>query len=207
MVAKLALINIPLNEAKVAFGRMFEYVNIKPENENSQKITISKIESLKASHLFFRFAGHKPIFTDVSFELNRGEIISIVGESGIGKSTISQILEQFYTPEKGEILINGKPNLKEIDLQNWRNLLGIVPQNIHIFNGTVADNICLDNPQSHKEQLLFSLTDYGFIPFIQSLPQGLNTIIGEEGVKNFGWAEATLSFGKSLIQKTTVAYS
>ncbi|TAH22717.1 MAG: peptidase domain-containing ABC transporter [Cytophagales bacterium] len=205
LVAKLALINIPLNEAKVAFDRMYEYANIKAEknqtNNPSNGQAAINIESLKVSNLYFRFAGRKPIFTDVSFEVKKNEIASIVGESGTGKSTISQILERFYEHEKGEILINRNLNLKEIDLQLWRSLLGVVPQQIHIFNGTVLDNICLENPHHHIEKVMIFLNEYGFIPFIESIPHGLNTIIGESGAKLSGGQKQLLALARVLYKK------
>lgn len=135
-IANLALISIPINEAKIAFDRMFEFTSIEPE-ANNHSTEIATFQSLEAAHVLFRFAGRSPLFKDVSFKVSKGEIIAIMGENGCGKSTISQIIQKHYECESGEIIVNQGNSLKDISINSWRKIVSVVPQQIHIFNATV----------------------------------------------------------------------
>ena len=138
-IANLALITIPINEAKVAFNRMYEFASI--NKEKIGKIKISNFESLKIDNLSFRFIGRSQLLKDISFFISKNECIAIVGESGSGKSTLGQIIQKFYPFENGNIKINNKYKLEDINTEDWRNLIGVVPQDITIFNGNIISNI------------------------------------------------------------------
>ncbi|HAT79971.1 MAG TPA: peptidase C39, partial [Flavobacterium sp.] len=140
-IASLALISIPINEAKIAFNRMFEFASIEKEKETG--VTISTLENITINNLSFRFAGRSELLSGINIEIQKGKLTAIVGESGSGKSTIGQILQRFYNFEKGEIIINNQYHLSEIELESYRNLIGVIPQEITIFNGNVVDNILL----------------------------------------------------------------
>lgn len=178
-ITNLALIAIPMNEAKIAFDRMFEYTSL--EKETSGETEIEHFESLKVENLSFRFPGRSPLFSNLNFSINRGEIVLLSGDNGSGKSTLSQIIQKFYMLDSGNIMVNNQVSLKEINLENWRKIIGVLPQEIHLFQGNVLDNVLLgEEPNEEKWQSF--LEQYNFIPFLQSLPQGLTTIVGEEGV-------------------------
>ena len=148
-IASLALISIPINEAKIAFNRMFEFASIEKEKETG--VTISTLENITINNLSFRFAGRSELLSGINIEIQKGKLTAIVGESGSGKSTIGQILQRFYNFEKGEIIINNQYHLSEIELESYRNLIGVIPQEITIFNGNVVDNILLgkeENPEN-----------------------------------------------------------
>jgi ABC-type bacteriocin/lantibiotic exporter with double-glycine peptidase domain len=196
-VARLALISIPINEAKIAFDRMFEFTGIEPEKEEE---TIKEInfQSLKVQNLSFRFAGRSRLLQNVNLEICKGQIIALMGENGCGKSTLSQILQKYYLPESGEIIINGTKNLKEISFQSWRNVIGIVPQNIHIFNGTVLENIAFDDVVKNPKAIADFLQEYGFASFIESLPQSYMTLVGEEGINLSGGQKQMIAFARAL---------
>lgn len=147
-VGRLATTNIQLQEAKVAFERMYEFSSVSPEKtlENiGTNQEIETINSINIHHLSFRFAGKSQLLKDVSLTINKGEITALLGEVGSGKSILLQILQKFQTYEAGEILINGNISLKNIVSNVWRSKIGIVPQEIKIFNGTLLDNITLGN--------------------------------------------------------------
>lgn len=195
-VANLALIAIPINEAKVAFDRMFEFVNIQSEeNKPIEKLTF---ESLELVNISFRFSGRKQILHDVSIKLRKNEFISIVGESGSGKSTLGQIIQQFYFPESGLIKVNDKLNFTEVGTTTWRNVLGVVPQDIQLFNGTVLDNICLGNSNEEAEKIVQFCRKYGFSTFIEQFPQGYLTILGEEGINLSGGQKQIIALARAL---------
>ena len=195
-VANLALVSIPINEAKVAFDRMFEFVSI-PSEEN-QQIKNLVFKSLQLENISFRFPGRKQILQDVSMEINNNEFVAIVGESGSGKSTLGQIIQQFYSPERGSIKINNTIDFEGIGTTTWRNVVGVVPQDIHLFNGTVLDNISLSNTQEEAEQIVKFCQEYGFAQFIEQLPQSYITIVGEEGINLSGGQKQIIALARAL---------
>ncbi|WP_310559152.1 ABC transporter transmembrane domain-containing protein, partial [Flavobacterium sp.] len=169
-IANLALISIPINEAKIAFTRMFEFSSL--EKENEQGISLENIDKIELQNLSFRFAGRSELFSNINISIEKGKLTAIVGESGSGKSTLGQILQRFYSFENGNILVNNQFKLSEIGLENFRNLIGVIPQEITIFNGNVIDNILLGKVEN-PEKLLEFFQEFGFDKYFNQLPQGL----------------------------------
>lgn len=197
-VTNLALISVPLNDAKIAFERMYEFVQVKAEKVNHEEQTFD-FQSLQFQNVSFRFPGKTQLLQDINFQLKKGEIISIVGESGGGKSLICQLMQRFYEPETGQIRVNGEILLEELDVQNWRKLIGVIPQQVHIFNGTVIDNICFGTTEQEIVEAFQLLEKYGFAPFLDSFPQGVLTIVGEEGVNLSGGQRQLIGLARALV--------
>lgn len=203
-VSNLALISIPINEAKVAFNRMFEFTNISPETKKIIENDRFEFKSLEIQNVSFRFPGRKQILEDVNIKLNKGELIAIIGESGCGKSTLAYLLQKFYTPETGNIIVNESKLLDDINTNSWREIIGVVPQDIHIFNGNVIDNICLGDIEKEVEKVLKFLAKYGFDKFIDSLPQSYLTILGEEGINLSGGQKQIIAFARALYRNPQI---
>ncbi|WP_342032614.1 peptidase domain-containing ABC transporter [Flavobacterium keumense] len=182
-IANLALISIPINEAKIAFNRMYEFTSMEKEPEGGQ--AISEIENITVRDLSFRFAGRKELFKNINLNIERGKLVAVVGESGSGKSTLGQILQRFYSFESGSVKVNNEYELNDIELKSFRNLIGVIPQEINIFNGTVIDNILLGDTVT-PETIMDFITQYRFLDYFNQLPQGLGTIVGEEGINLSG---------------------
>lgn len=204
-VASLALIAIPINEAKVAFDRMFEIIGMDGGERDEQLIeTVPETALLlEISDLSFRFIGRKKLLNDVSMRFERGTISCIVGESGCGKSTLCQILQQFYVPETGTIRLDG------IDINNytpnqWSQLISVVPQDVYIYNGTVLDNISFGVIPKDMNEILVFCKYYGLDKFIAELPQGLMTLVGEEGVNLSGGQKQLIAFARALYKPSRI---
>ncbi|WP_445748592.1 peptidase domain-containing ABC transporter [Polaribacter sp.] len=197
-ITNLALISIPINEAKIAFNRMFEFTSISQEKNGAT--SISEFESLEINNLSFRFAGRGQLLKNIHLSVKKGQLNAIVGESGSGKSTIGQILQKFYDFENGNILINKTENFREIRLKDWRNLVGVVPQEITIFNGNVLDNMLLSEDDT-PEKILSFFKEYGFEEFINNFPQGFATILGEEGINLSGGQKQLIALARVLYKK------
>lgn len=193
-ITNLALVTIPIQEAKVAFDRMFEYSSL--EKEKTEGMEIVDVQSINIKNIDFRFNGRSRLLNQISFSLKKGKVTCLLGESGSGKTTLTEILQKNYFPEKGEIIINENINLKDISINNWRSLAGIVPQNIQLFNGNVLENIILD--EKVNEQKLHELISLGFDRFINSLPQGFLTLVGEEGINLSGGQKQLLGWMRAL---------
>ena len=200
-VASLALITIPINEAKVAFNRMYEFASMDKEQKGITEI--SDFNVLEIKNLSFRFAGRSQLLKDINIKVNKNECIAIVGESGSGKSTLGQILQKFYLSENGTIIINNQTNLQEIETESWRNILGVVPQDVTIFSGNMITNILLGQ-EDKPENIVKFCKDYGFEKFINSLPQSYGTILGEEGVNLSGGQKQVIALMRALYKNPKV---
>ena len=190
---------IALQEARVAFDRMYEFTNQPPEISENYQPTDNNLsfQELTVHNIGFRFPGRKPLLKNVSFSVRKGEMIALLGESGAGKSTIMQMLQRFYAAESGSITINGQP-WNQITIPAWRKLLGVVPQQIKLFNGSLLDNICLGNSRQEAEHIVQFCEEKGFAPFFQQFPQGYATILGEEGVNISGGQQQLVALARAL---------
>jgi ABC-type bacteriocin/lantibiotic exporter with double-glycine peptidase domain len=200
-VASLALITIPINEAKVAFNRMYEFASMEKEQKGS--VGISDFNSLEIKNLSFRFAGRGQLLKDINIQANKNECIAIVGESGSGKSTLGQILQKFYHFENGAIIVNKQQSLTEIITDNWRTILGVVPQDVTIFGGNIITNILLGQ-EDKPENIVKFCQDYGFENFINTLPQSYATILGEEGINLSGGQKQVIALMRALYKKPKI---
>ncbi len=200
-VASLALITIPINEAKVAFDRMYEFAAM--DKEGVGTMAIQSFEALEIKNLSFRFAGRSPLLKNVNLEVGRNQCVALVGESGSGKSTLGQILQKFYPFEGGQILVNNRFSLPEIDTEDWRRIIGVIPQEITIFRGNVITNILLGKEDA-PENIISFCQEYGFEEFVNSLPQGYATILGEEGINLSGGQRQIIALMRVLYQKPQV---
>lgn len=200
-VASLALISIPINEAKVAFNRMYEFASMKKEEQGSSVIT--SFENLKIKNLSFRFAGRSQLLKDINLEVNKNTCVAIVGESGSGKSTLGQIIQKFYAFESGDVLINDSLSISEIQTEAWRNIVGVVPQDITIFSGNVISNILLGEEDTIENVVAFC-QEYGFEEFVQTLPQSYTTILGEEGINLSGGQKQIIALMRALYKKPSL---
>lgn len=200
---RVALTNIQLQEGKVAFDRMFEYTSIPPEftpQEDQNKKTIEGFEHLQVKNILFRFPGRRPLLHDISFEVRRGQMIALLGESGCGKSTMMQILQKFYAFESGEITVNGI-KWNELSTVSWRNAIAVVPQEIKIFSGTLLDNICMGDGVAEAQNIATFCHAYGFDKFFAQFPQNYFTILGEDGVAISGGQRQLVGLARALYKK------
>lgn len=201
--AQLSSANLMLQEARVAFDRMYEFAALENELEleaEQPKSSIQHFEELRVEELAFRFPGRKRLLENINFQVRRGEWISILGESGCGKSTLLQILQKFYAAESGQIKINGI-DLDLLGFENWRSKLGVVPQDIKLFNGTLLDNILLGDEIQDANSLQQFFTDYGFDQYFALFPNGYSTLLGEEGVNLSGGQKQLVALARALYRQ------
>jgi ABC-type bacteriocin/lantibiotic exporter with double-glycine peptidase domain len=202
----LAGANIQLQEARVAFDRMYEFTSIPNEKEREahqpQSLT-DTFEELRVKDLRFRFPGRPLLLEGINFQLRRGQWITIMGESGMGKSTLLQILQKFYAPESGAIKINGV-DFDLLDFADWRSHLGVLPQQVKLFNGTVLDNILLGEAPESPEKLEAFFQEYDLDNYFRQFPNGYATIVGEQGVNLSGGQQQMLGLARALWRKPSL---
>lgn len=208
--SRLAASNIQVQEARVAFNRLFEFVQIGAETTTANPNTkttnaLLAIDSIHIKNLTFRFPGRTQLLSNIELHVRKGEVIAIVGESGSGKSTLLRIIQRFYEPESGELLINEISSWGEIDLLLWRKNVAYIPQEIKLFNGSVIDNICLiESTPTDKDSVIKFCNELGLHDFFQSLPQAFDTLLGEGGVKLSGGQKQIIAFTRALYKKPQI---
>ncbi len=198
-VANLALFSISFNEAKIAFERMYEFASITSTDSGEQKL--ETFQSICSEHISFRFAGKSRLLNDINFEVSKGEIIALMGENGCGKSTITQLLLKNYMYEDGHIFVNGCVELHNISTESWRRIIATVPQQIHIFNSTILENIAFEDSRQNSQKVVDFLTAYGFISFFQAFPQSYMTLVGEEGINLSGGQKQMIALARALYHR------
>ena len=198
----LALVAIPLSEIKVAMARMFEFSMLPPEsqevNSNTDPVEINRIELIDVT---FRFPGRPLLLRNINLLLEKGMVSAIVGESGSGKTTIANILMRFYNPESGKIIVDGQTESGTVSIENWRSKIGIIPQEIHIFNGTILQNIITVISEDKIRNLVSMLDEYGLSTYFNAFPAGLMTLVGEDGLNLSGGQRQIIAFTRALFHK------
>ncbi len=171
------------------------------ENEIKQKIT----GEIAFEHVNFHYPSRPEIevLKDVSFEAATGQRIAIVGPSGSGKSTTAALILQFYHPQSGTILFDGKP-ASNFSLTDIRNQVAIVPQDVLLFGGTIRENIAYGKLKASEAEVLRAAERANAHEFIKSFPEGYETIVGERGVKLSGGQRQRIAIARALLKNPSI---
>lgn len=205
-IASLSFANIYLQGAKVAFDRMFEFTSIDTEFSQATNSEINyKIDfkTLELKDLSFRFPGRKQILKKINLHLKKNEIVAILGENGGGKSTLLNILQSFYEIEQGEIKINNQ-NLCDIPKPLFRDSIGVVPQHVSVFNGTLIENLIFGAENSSPKTCMEFCKETGFEKYFTSFPQGYETLLGEEGINISGGQRQLIGLCRALLKQPSL---
>ena len=160
--------------------------------------------SVAVADLSFRYGPAEPLALDhLSFEVQPGRNLAIVGPSGAGKSTLVNLLLRFWDYEQGQILLNGR-DLREYAPDDARALIGVVLQQTYLFNATVRENLLLARPEATEAELIRSAQQAQIHDFIQSLPQGYDTLIGEQGLRLSGGERQRLAIARALLKDAPI---
>jgi ABC-type bacteriocin/lantibiotic exporter with double-glycine peptidase domain len=199
-LTRLVVANIQWQEASVVFDRMFEFTSMSKEEVQEGKVMdYDSPLYLQLDRVSFRFPGRRQILSDVSMELRTGEMVGLTGESGGGKSTLLQLIQKFYAPESGTLLVNGT-DLQEYATESWRSMLGCVSQEIKIFNNSLLFNITLSDEAEVNERAVAFCEQTGLGAYFRLLPQSYLTVVGEEGVNLSGGQKQLVAFARALFR-------
>ena len=143
------------------------------------------------------------VLRDVTFDVKKGEKIALVGQSGSGKSTLVKLLMRFYEPIKGKITINDS-DLNAFPLGELRTSVGIVPQEVILFGGTIRENILYGNPDASEEEMKAAAEKSNCIEFIESFPDGFDTIVGERGIKLSGGQKQRVAIARTILKDPNI---
>jgi subfamily B ATP-binding cassette protein MsbA len=205
-VKRLSHLNIDIQQGLAAAKRIFEILDTEPKTKSHPESV--KINSLKDKVTFQNISftydsTDKEVLSNINLEVKAGEIVALVGPSGAGKSTMMDLLPRFYDPTSGEIRIDGN-DLKKIDLESLRNLMGIVTQETILFNDTVWNNIAYGHDHASTEEVESVARAANAHQFIMEMPQQYQTVIGDRGVKISGGERQRLAIARALFKNPPV---
>lgn len=194
-----------LQNAVAGADRVFELLDTIPDiSDISHAVEVHNIEGKIAfENVGFQYIDSYPVLQDVSFTVKPGEMVALVGATGVGKSTIISLLARFYDPVSGKILLDGK-DIRDLSLSSLRNQISIVFQDTFLFNGIVADNISYGTTSASMDEIIHAAKVARAHEFIIKLPQCYHTVIGERGVKLSGGQKQRISIARSVLRNTPI---
>lgn len=197
-----------IRQSLINVERMFDLLRVKPkitESDSAKSFSAERDRNigLEFRRVSFSYHPDRRILRDVSFSVEPGQKVAIVGASGAGKSTIAKLLFRFYDPDSGGIYLNGE-NIRDLSLHDLRRQFGVVPQDTVLFNDTIYYNIAYGNPSATDEQVRRAAEAAHFQGFIDQLPQQYATMVGERGLKVSGGEKQRIAIARVLLKNPPV---
>ncbi|WP_334325506.1 lipid A export permease/ATP-binding protein MsbA [Gilliamella apicola] len=202
---ELTSVHLELQKGSVACEALFTLLDT-PLEEDNGKIELKDVkDNIVFRHVTYTYPNNSvPSLKDVSFKIKKGETVALVGRSGAGKSTIASLLPRFYDIAEGEILIDSI-NIKQYTLRSLRNQIGYVSQQVHLFNGTIADNIAYGAKNKYtKQDIIEAAKQANAMEFIEKLENGIDTEIGDNGVLLSGGQRQRIAIARVLLRNNPI---
>ena len=205
-IKKLSNVYAINQQALVASERIYDVLDEEPKVK--EKPGARKIKELKNTvsyrNLSFKYDENAEfVLNDINLEVKKGEVIALVGHSGVGKSTMVALLPRFYDPQIGELLIDGV-NIKELSLESLRSLIAIVSQEMILFNSTIRDNIAYGKLSASEDEIVQAAKKAHAFEFIKELPDGFDTVIGDRGVRLSGGQKQRLAIARAILKNAPI---
>jgi ABC-type bacteriocin transporter len=197
--ASLIGANRKVQDALIAADRLYEIIDLETENNSEPKIELTKENNgnIIFDRIRFRYGTRGVVFDSLSLVIGRGQSTAIVGESGTGKSTLMSLLQNLYPLQSGSITIGGV-DLRHVSNPSLRKMVGVVPQEIDLFAGTIIENIAIGDPEPDMYHLVFICELLGLKEFIEGLPRHYHTLINEQGVNFSGGQRQKIALARAL---------
>ena len=198
-----SLLNIQVDwiRAMAMFTRIFEYYDMKPEIDD--KPDAKELKNAKGEvtfrHVDFSYDGERQILKDISFTLRSGDCIAIVGPSGSGKSTIVNLIPRLWDVTGGSVTFDGT-DVRDLTLHSLRDEIGVVTQETYLFNGTIRENLLYARPEATEAEIIEACRKANIYDFIQRQPEGLDTMVGNRGLKLSGGEKQRISIARVLLK-------
>lgn len=187
-------------ETSASMEKLEQILNQKPEPKPAKAVTVGPLDKIEFKDVSFSYNGDDHSLKKISLTINRGQTVAFVGPSGAGKSTLIKLLAGLYQPDKGHIYLNGLDS-KEIDIDAFRRRIGYVSQETQLFAGTIGENLRFVKPSATDEECLKALTQASALKIIERGDLGLETRIGEGGLKLSGGERQRLAIARALLRE------
>jgi ATP-binding cassette, subfamily B, bacterial len=189
-----------LQQVLLSVDRIGDILNVAPEAEPGSGLILPNLQgAVKFEEVFFRYIpNQEPILKGISFDVEPGMLVGVVGRSGSGKSTLSKLLQRLYLPEAGQISIDGF-DVRSADLHSLRSQMGVVLQEDYIFNGNIIDNISLGRPEVTQAEIVEAARNAAAHEFVSNLPHGYETNVGERGTALSGGQRQRISLARLFL--------
>lgn len=204
-LSALARLVEDISTAYAGGSRVLELLDTESEvkdTENAGDIR-SNDGNIEFDHVTFAYGKGAVVLDDVSFKVKTGEMVALVGPTGVGKTTIISLLERFYDPQSGEVRIDGE-NIKNVHLRSLRDKISIVMQDVFLFNGTIAENIAYGKEGATQEDIERAAKTACAHEFISEMSDGYDTLIGERGLKLSGGQKQRLAIARAVLRDTPI---
>ncbi len=203
-ISELVGMNKTIQDAKIAADRLFEIMDLdKEEQENKVTLKPGMIGDIRFENVRFRYGSRVEVFQALNLVIPKGRITAIVGESGSGKTTLTNILLKMYPIQSGRVTI-GELNLNHIDIRSIRRIISVVPQKIDLFSGNVIENIAVGEFQPDLDHVIAICKQLGIMSFIEELPGGFETCLGENGATLSGGQKQRIAIARALYKNPEV---
>jgi ATP-binding cassette subfamily B protein len=196
--------NKTIQDALIAADRLFEIMDLeREEDDNKVKLTTDMVGDIKFKNVAFKYGSRVTIFNDLNLNLPKGKITAVVGESGSGKSTLMSLLQNMYKLQNGLITI-GNFDIKHISNDTLRQQVSVVPQQVDLFAGSVIENIAIGDYLPDMKRILEISEQLGITDFVEKMPNGFNTHIGENGANLSGGQKQRLAIARALYREPQI---
>ena len=202
-LTELGVIFDSYQKAMASFRRIINLKNTTPTIDNGNEKLTSFNEKIEISNLNFEYVKNFPVLNDISIDINKGQTTAIVGSTGSGKSTLIKLILRLYDSTSGEIKFDGK-NIRDLEIDSLRNKIGLVSQDIFLFEGTVFENIAYGNLDAKDEEVWEAAKLSESDKFINLLPNKENTIVGERGQKLSGGQRQRISIARAILKNPEI---
>lgn len=184
---------------------MFNLLKKEPQIKDAENATELSIKdgAIRFEHVAFHYHEDRPILQNVSFDIKPGQKVAVVGESGAGKSTLVKLLFRFYDVTDGAITIDGQ-DIRKVSQSSLRKIIGIVPQDTVLFNDTLLENIRYGRPDASDEEVQQAIRMAHLEQFIEKLPQGTETKVGERGLKLSGGEKQRVAIARTILKRPPI---
>ena len=203
-VASLVGMNKTIQNALIAADRLFEIMDLERE-ETTNRIPLQKdqLGDIIFENVSFRYGSRTQVFTDFNALLKQNETTAIVGESGSGKTTLIALLQNLYPIKHGKITI-GNFDLKHLDSKSLRQLIGVIPQQLNLFSGTIIENIALGDNFPNLQRIMELSNQLQITEFVEKLPYGFETQVGENGAMLSGGQKQRIAIARALYKNPEI---
>lgn len=197
--------NKSIQDALIAADRLFEIIDLEIESSDLNKVELTPelIDDIHFNNVHFRYGTRAMVFEDLNLTIKKGSSTGIIGESGSGKSTLLSLLQNLYPLKEGNITIGGL-DLQHISNKSLRKAVSVVPQQIDLFAGTVIENITIGDYEPEMQRILELSKMLGISDFIEQLPSGYNSLLGEQGVNLSGGQRQRIAIARALYRNPEI---